>query len=132
MLVMLREGFKKKKKSREFSLTPRPPPRGGKVGNLFMIFYRYQTVNFVLFFGEKRLKKGYKSCSFTLCICCLFPPTIFSPFTNLFLGKKGVYNLNISCFIKWQHSLLNLTGSLESHPNSKWWCMCVLPYAHQY
>ena len=38
------------KKSREFSLTWRPPPRGGKVGNLFMIFFRHPRVKFALFY----------------------------------------------------------------------------------
>ena len=37
---------------------------------------------------------------------------------------------------KQQCSLLCLTGSLVrkimSHPYSKWWCMCVLPFAHRY
>ena len=38
------------KKSREFSLPPRPPPRPpSKVGNLFMIFFQHPRVKFTLF-----------------------------------------------------------------------------------
>ena len=51
-ITLLGKGSKiKKNKSREFSLFPRPPPaRGGKVGNLFMIFFQHPRVKFALFF----------------------------------------------------------------------------------
>ena len=60
---MLREGFiNKNKKSREFSLTRRPPPpRGGKVGNLFMIFFRHPRVKFALFYVAIRDNWGQEN-----------------------------------------------------------------------
>ena len=49
-----RKGLKKKKKKKQgiFPISETPPARGGKVGNLFMIFFQHPSVKFTSFLAQ--------------------------------------------------------------------------------
>ena len=55
----LRGGLKKKKKSREFSLTPRPPPPGGESREFIYDFLPIPEGQIRVVLSVKRPKEGF-------------------------------------------------------------------------